>query len=244
MDTHDKKRSKLETWQLEDSQRLKALYEAWKEKTPAKERPSQQAIGERYNIGTQGNVWQLLNGRIALNEHHARAFSDLLGVPVSEFSPHLAEQIEKFKGTATTQTDIVKNVEPHQSRGKVPVISWVQAGFWMEAVDNFAPGQADEWIDTEVTVRRHTYALKVKGDSMEPDFPEGMILIVEPECDAENGNYVIAKNDDNEATFKQLVMDGGIFYLKPLNPRYPILRVESGTKIIGVVREAIMRRKL
>lgn len=114
----------------------------------------------------------------------------------------------------------------------------------MEAVDNFAPGQAEEWADTEVTVGRHTYALVVKGDSMAPDFPEGMRLVVEPDMSADNGDFVIAKNGDNEATFKQLVMDGGVFYLKPINPRYPILTVGPDTQIVGVVREALHRRRL
>jgi SOS-response transcriptional repressor LexA len=70
------------------------------------------------------------------------------------------------------------------------------------------------------------------GDS----FPEGSIVVVEPEMEAQPGDYVIALNESNETTFKQLVKDGGDLYLKPLNTRYPIKRLD-GARVIGVVRE-------
>ncbi len=70
---------------------------------------------------------------------------------------------------------------------------------------------------------------------MEPEFLAGMVLIVEPDLDPQPGDYVIAKNGDGETTFKQLVKDTGDWYLKPLNPRYP-LKPLGENKIIGVVR--------
>lgn len=125
-------------------------------------------------------------------------------------------------------------------RGAVPLISWVSAGAWREAIDNLEPGMAEEWIETTAPVRQHTFALKVQGDSMEPDFPSGTYIVVEPDLDPQPGDFVIAKNGD-EATFKQLTKDGADWYLKPLNQRYPIKPLESPCKIIGVVREAVRR---
>lgn len=125
-------------------------------------------------------------------------------------------------------------------RGKVPLISWVQAGNFAEVVDLLHPGEAFEWIETSVQPREHTFALRVDGDSMEPDFQAGTILIVEPELEAHVGDFVIAKNGDEEATFKQLVRDGGDWYLKPLNPRYP-LKPLTGCYVVGVVRAAERR---
>lgn len=124
--------------------------------------------------------------------------------------------------------------------GKVPLISWVRAGQYKEAIDLFEPGDAEDWIETTVPIRAHTFALRVQGDSMEPDFPTGTLIVVEPDLDPLPGDYVIAKNGD-EATFKQLVKDGADWYLKPLNPRYPIKPLESPCRIVGVVREAIRR---
>lgn len=125
-------------------------------------------------------------------------------------------------------------------RGRVPLISYVAAGNWSEAVDNFAPNDAEEWVSTTIHVGQHTYALRVQGDSMEPRFPDGAIIIVEPEADPKNGSFVIARQNGSEATFKQLIIDGGQRYLKPLNDRYPILNVSSDTVICGVVKQMVM----
>lgn len=130
------------------------------------------------------------------------------------------------------------NVEPAESPGTVPILSWVNAGEWRETIadaDSF-----EGWAHVTVQVRRYTFALRVQGDSMEPDFPAGVFIVVEPDMDPQPGDYVIAKNGD-EATFKQLVKDGADWYLKPLNPRYPIKPLESPCKIIGVVREQVRR---
>lgn len=125
-------------------------------------------------------------------------------------------------------------------RGKVPLISFVKAGEFAEVIDNLQPGDGEEWIDATCPVNRYTFALRVVGDSMEPDFPAGMILIIEPELSPEQNDYVIAKNGDGEATFKQLTRDGADWYLKPLNPRYPIKPLGT-SRIIGVVRDAVRK---
>ena len=123
----------------------------------------------------------------------------------------------------------------------MPLISDVQAGSFKEHVDNFHPGDGgEEAVATTVPVQRYTFALRVTGDSMEPEFREGMILIVEPELDPQINDYVIAKNGDG-TTFKQLIRDGGVWYLKPMNPRYPLKEIDEDTKIIGVVRSVERR---
>lgn len=139
-----------------------------------------------------------------------------------------------------------RNTEPGPDlRGRVPIISWVQAGNWREAVDTFHPGGAEEWVNVTCPIKSHTFALRVQGDSMvnphgTPSFPEGLVLIVEPEMDFNAGDFVVAKNGDDEVTFKQLVKDGGDWYLKPLNPQYPLKPLGTAS-IVGVVREAVMR---
>jgi SOS-response transcriptional repressor LexA len=81
-----------------------------------------------------------------------------------------------------------------------------------------------EWEDMGVRLSKHAFALKVRGDSMEPKLPEGATIIVEPEESALHGRYVVVQRKDvHETTFKQLVQDGGWQYLKPLNPRYSIM---------------------
>lgn len=146
--------------------------------------------------------------------------------------------LDYIQGEVTGVVYERSNVEQtFKTIGRIPVISYVQAGDFSEVVDNFGPGEAEEWAETTKPVNRHTFALRVTGDSMEPLFPEGTIIVVEPEMDPLPGDYVIAKNGD-AATFKQLVSDAGEWYLKPLNNRYPI-KLLGESRIIGVVRESI-----
>ncbi|WP_339617225.1 LexA family transcriptional regulator [uncultured Gilvimarinus sp.] len=123
---------------------------------------------------------------------------------------------------------------------KVPLISSIDAGSWGEVIDNFQPGDADEWINTSARVSKQAFALRVKGDSMtnpygSPSIPEGAIVIVDPNIEATSGKIVVAKlTDSQEATIKRLIMDGPNTYLKPLNPEYKAIPVNGNCTIVGV----------
>jgi SOS-response transcriptional repressor LexA len=85
-------------------------------------------------------------------------------------------------------------------------------------------------------VGKNAFALRVRGDSMEPKFQDGCIIIVDPDKESYNGAFVVVRESDtDEATFKQLQIDGSRRYLKPVNPRYPIMEMRSETLICGVV---------
>lgn len=127
----------------------------------------------------------------------------------------------------------------------VPLISWVQAGAWQEIRDNFEPGEGEKMIHSTKKVGRRAFALRVKGDSMEnprgrPSYPDGAVIIVDPEKSAKSGDRVIAKLiDSQEATFKKYVEDAGTgrTLLVPLNPDYlpPIDITNARARIVGVV---------
>ncbi|MGY2170575.1 LexA family protein [Pseudomonas gingeri] len=134
------------------------------------------------------------------------------------------------------------NVHPLLERfGKVPLISWVQAGAWSEAVSNFDSYHADTWLSCPVSISACGYALQVRGDSMTNpgpgrSYPAGCIIFVDPEVEANTGDRVIARVPrTNEATFKILVEDAGRKYLRPINPQYPIIEITEETHICGKV---------
>jgi SOS-response transcriptional repressor LexA len=165
-------------------------------------------------------------GATAPRRSNQRRVADLLGVSVAEL----------VSGTTAGSRGF-------DMRAEVPLISEVEAGNYT-IIDNFEPKGTFETVPVSVTIQRHTYALKVHGDSMVSEsgdsFPPGSIVVVEPEMEARPGDYVIALNEANETTFKQLVKDGGDYYLKPLNARYPIKPLD-GARVIGVVREFTKR---
>lgn len=131
----------------------------------------------------------------------------------------------------------------HEPRGSYPLISWVSAGQWMEAVEPYHRRAIDNWYDTTVDCSEDSFWLDVQGDSMTSpaglSIPEGMVILVDPEVEPRNGKLVVAKLEgENEATFKKLVIDAGRKFLKPLNPQYPMMEVDGNCKIIGVVVDA------
>jgi SOS-response transcriptional repressor LexA len=85
-----------------------------------------------------------------------------------------------------------------------------------------------------------TYPLRIKGDSMEPRFPDGAILLVEPDETPLPGKFVIVRQNGDEATFKQLIPDGSTLYLKPINLRYPIMALLPNSTFCGVVKRVEM----
>jgi len=120
---------------------------------------------------------------------------------------------------------------------RAPLISWVQAGDWTEAVEY---QEVAQFVYATRPCGPHTFALTIHGDSMEPEFREGDIIVVDPAVQHRNGSFIVAKNGSNEATFKQLVMDGDNVFLKPLNSRYPIKDMTGiEFRIIGVVVQKV-----
>lgn len=116
----------------------------------------------------------------------------------------------------------------------VPEISWVQAGNWNGIVNNFEPGDGEKWHATTLPISPSAYALRIRGDSMVapagqvPTYPDGSIIIVDPGIDAAHGaDCVFRRPDTDDATFKRLMVDGGDYFLRPLNPAYPTQQIDE-----------------
>ncbi|MDR5824736.1 S24 family peptidase [Caballeronia sp. LZ043] len=142
------------------------------------------------------------------------------------------------------------NIEPGpEIRGKLPLITWVQAGAWEKVVDTFTVGDAEEWLLSPIPTSKKAYYLRVRGLSMynpsgEPSFNENDLILVEPQSDAESGSLVVVLLDDSaEATFKQLIVEDGKKYLRALNPDWPnrIIQVNGNATICGVVKTKVVR---
>ena len=145
--------------------------------------------------------------------------------------------LEKGRGPKS----IDANVESGPAlEGRVPLISWVQAGDWKQAADPYAPGDAEEWLDSPVRASSGVYALRVRGESMvnpagPKSYPDGCIIFVDPNRRSpHNGERIIAKIDGNdEVTFKVYTEDAGRVFLKPLNPQFP--PIFEKFKVLGTV---------
>lgn len=125
----------------------------------------------------------------------------------------------------------------------IPILTWKQvANEDLQNLDKLNP----EYLPNLYTDKLNLYALRIKGDTMTSPsghmigFREGDIIQVDPCEEPKDGDFVVAVLPGaNEATFKQYVIDGGIRYLKPLNPQYPLITIDDKTKICGVATYSI-----
>ncbi len=147
--------------------------------------------------------------------------------------------------TAQDQLDTVAgpsaSLLAREARRRVPIISPLHAKDAAEEVHHsLYKMQPQGWITVTASVGQRAYALTVIGDSMEPKFPEGVTIIVDPDVRPVQGSFVVALlRDTDQVTFKQFVIDGR-HYLKPLNPRYPIMEIDDHVALCGVVKQMIM----
>lgn len=100
--TKNSRKLPLAEWQIEDSQRLKALYGRKRSELGLTQDRIAADLGEGV---TQGAVSHFMNGRTALSLRAAVVFAKALQVPVSDFSPTLADQLEKMRDVPMSSID-------------------------------------------------------------------------------------------------------------------------------------------
>lgn len=86
------------------------------------------------------------------------------------------------------------------------------------------------------------FALQVIGDSMEPEFPDGAIVLVEPADWCQNGMYVMAMVE-GVRWFRQYLKDTRGERLVALNDLYPPIDL-SGLEwnMEGIIMQRTLRR--
>ncbi|WP_369055019.1 LexA family protein [Burkholderia gladioli] len=161
---------------------------------------------------------------------------------LSDLARILKTTVEELLGGRPKAT--AANVEPGpEIRGMVPLVSWVQAGQWAEVYKNFDELDAEQWLPCPAAHSERTFCLRVRGVSMQnldgsPSFSDGDVIFVDPLRSADHRSCVIVRLDEErEATFKQLVIEGDRKLLRPLNPNWPEkwIDVNGSATIIGTV---------
>ena len=125
------------------------------------------------------------------------------------------------------------------------VYGTIPAGIPMECIEDI--------IDTEeisadmLRGGKQYFGLRVKGNSMEPDYLDGDTLILERTDDCESGDDCVVMVNGDDGTFKRVFKNENGIILQPLNSEYaPMVftneQIENlPVKVIGIVEE--IRRK-
>lgn len=107
----------------------------------------------------------------------------------------------------------------------VPLMGFARAGaggFFDDA--GFPVGEGWERVELPGGAREGSYALRVQGDSMEPLYRDGDVLIVEPGAAVRRGDRVVARTVSGEVMAKILERrTATVVELASLNPAHPQL---------------------
>lgn len=158
---------------------------------------SQREIATRINVSPQTfNTW--IQGKAIPRMGKIQLLADYFKIEKSDL-------IEK-KSNVTLSQGI-----------KIPVLGTVPAGIPISAVEDILDY---EEIPQSWANQGEFFALKIKGDSMEPRMISGDVAIVKQQSDADSGDVVIALVNGNEATCKKLEKtDNGIMLIST-NTKY------------------------
>ena len=195
---------------------------------------------------SQGSIGNIENGtRLDPRATTLTGIAQALGVDAHWLSSAEGEMRRRPYEVITTpspRTPSLANTSPAPNlRAKVPLISWIQAGAWCQALDLIPDNEVERWMDCPASHSNQTFALRVRGDSMTAPhgntrtYPEGCFIFVDPErrtpC---NGDRVVAcMNGTDEVTFKIYKNEDGRQWLQPLNPSHEPIREKF--HILGTV---------
>lgn len=119
-----------------------------------------------------------------------------------------------------------------------PLISWVQAGHWTDSGGQFTAQDAEEWLPCSARCGTRTFVLRVQGASMEDKFFAGDLIFVDPDREPTDKSFVVVRlEDSDQATFKQMIIEGDRRYLRAYNTRWPepIIEINDHATLCGVV---------
>lgn len=189
---------------------------------------------------TQPNVSSYLRGIVELKEDSATFFSNVLDVPISAFSPRLAEKIK--------HRELIAN-NPSLNKVKisyVPKYNFVTLSEIRHHLKdvNFIMPASKETTPIAKELPHTAFSIDLPDNSLDSKFSKGTTFIFDPMLEPKPTNIVLAAHKDkmNEFLFRsykvtEILEDGTeVFELEALNPAYPTIK--SGYEVIAVAVSA------
>ena len=158
----------------------------------------------------------------------------------------LLKQLNDEQNIYLDESEYKKQFSSNNSNSAIVFLyGTIPAGIPMECIEDI--------IDTEeisadmLKGGKQYFGLRVKGDSMEPEYLDGDALILEKADDCESGDDCVVMVNGNDGTFKRVFKNQNGIILQPLNNKYQPIPytneqiINLPVRIIGIVEE--IRRK-
>ncbi|MBP3328494.1 MAG: helix-turn-helix domain-containing protein [Clostridia bacterium] len=146
----------------------------------------------------QTAVSQWEKGRTDPDKESLKILSEVFGVPV----------------------DTIMGLSSGDNKVIIPVLGYVRAGIPIEAVEEILDY---EEISPQLAATGEFFALKIRGNSMEPRICENDVVIVRKQSDVDSGDVAVVLVNSMDATVKKVVKKGTSLSLVPFNTNYDVM---------------------
>lgn len=171
----------------------------------------------------ESNVNPTISTLIPIAEYFGITLNQLMGI--DPLDPTMDARIPTKKNIIWTE---------------VPIITWEQSVQWSNT--NPKPTKLES-VSTDANISDQSFALIIEEANLE-GFIQNTIIIVDPTATYEHGDYVVMnKSDQKKASLKQLLIDDGQIYIRPLNKDFQTRMIDDSYNILGVVVQIRMDRK-
>ncbi len=162
---------------------------------------------------------------------------------IIEKSPDKRKMNKMLKAEKVNIEQVSESLSPGRL---VPVINKVAAGYPSDFDDlDYPVGIADDYVRCPDIHDPNAFAVRVVGDSMEPKYTEGDIVIFSPAAEVRNGDDCFVRfGSPHETTFKRVFFEqSDNVRLQPRNENYAPMIVE-GKRVNGLYRAVIKYERL
>lgn len=164
----------------------------------------------------------------------------LMGKTDTIFEPKISAVYEATTSYVSDKIDTNK-VSP-SSFASLPIVGTIRGGEPILAIQNI---EGYFPTDKRFLCPGHEYFyLRVKGDSMDREFPDGSLVLIQRQSAVDNGDIAAVLVNGDEATVKRIDKKGSIITLVPQshNPKHKPVDIDTTKEqvdIIGKVRMAV-----
>lgn len=161
----------------------------------------------------------------------AETIAERLNVAPSTIYRYESGDIEKVSSTILEQIADALGVSPSVLMGwdnivipnvkRIPILGDTAAGLPITANREY-----DDFIEVPTDGKRFDAAVRVRGDSMEPNYRIGDLALIHYQEDVEDGQIAVVCLDD-EVTFKRIYHNPNGIMLISDNPKYAPIHVTS-----------------
>lgn len=158
-----------------------------------------------------------------------QALQEKSGIPKSAIQRYASGDTEKLPIDRVVKIAKALSVSPGYLMGweddakekttgvRIPVLGSVIAGIPIEAIEEIIDY---EEISEQLAKTGEFFALRIKGDSMEPRMYDGDVVIVRKQEEVDSGDVAIILVNGDEATVKRVKIDDNGIMMIPFNPKY------------------------